>query len=132
MIQEIKLYQQSPYKIQHSPRVTAYLLDATRFMADDELYRRSLMIEPRTARMSVDIPTGPAVVSAATAASATQPPSSAHTSTSNNNNSKPASGKDVKLQSQTSFPGWHLETGEFILYFSAPRFFLSPFRLFDL
>ncbi|OWA52235.1 Ras-specific guanine nucleotide-releasing factor 2 [Hypsibius exemplaris] len=90
VIQEIKLYQQSPYKIQHSPRVTAYLLDATRCMADDELYRRSLMIEPRTARMSVDIPNGP-TPSAAASSQASAP--------------KPASGKDGKLQSQTSFPG---------------------------
>jgi hypothetical protein len=88
VIQEIKLYQQSPYKIQHSPRVTAYLLDSTRFMADDELYRRSLMIEPRTARMSVDIPGGP------------PPPPPPNSSAP-----KPANGKDIKLQSQTSFPG---------------------------
>ncbi|XP_055347134.1 ras-specific guanine nucleotide-releasing factor 1-like [Paramacrobiotus metropolitanus] len=89
VVQEIRLYQQTPYKIDYNPRVAAYLLDSSRIMSDDELYRRSLMIEPRTARMSVDIPSGSSAVAGTSGATTPQP----------------TRNKEAKLQTQTSFPG---------------------------
>lgn len=52
VIREIRHFQQTPYKIDHIPKVTAYLLDQTLLMDDEELYSRSLLIEPRAARLS--------------------------------------------------------------------------------
>ncbi|GIY91658.1 ras-specific guanine nucleotide-releasing factor 1 [Caerostris extrusa] len=37
VIREIRHFQQTPYKIDMSPKVTNYLLDPTRLMADEEL-----------------------------------------------------------------------------------------------
>lgn len=52
VIREIRHFQQTPYKIDHIPKVTSYLLDSTLLLDDDELYSRSLQIEPRTSRLS--------------------------------------------------------------------------------
>lgn len=52
VIREIRHFQQTPYKIDHIPKVTAYLLDESLLLDDDELYSRSLQIEPRTSRLS--------------------------------------------------------------------------------
>ncbi|KAJ6634993.1 Ras-specific guanine nucleotide-releasing factor 2, partial [Pseudolycoriella hygida] len=48
VIREIRHFQQTPYKIVHISRVTEYLLDTSLLLDDEELYRRSLQIEPRT------------------------------------------------------------------------------------
>ncbi|XP_054288606.1 ras-specific guanine nucleotide-releasing factor 2-like [Macrosteles quadrilineatus] len=53
VIREIKHYQQTPYKIELITKVTNYLLDPSLLLDDDELYRMSLEIEPRTSRLSV-------------------------------------------------------------------------------
>lgn len=52
VIREIRHFQQTPYKIEHIPKVTAYLLDGSLLLDDDELYSKSLQIEPRTSRLS--------------------------------------------------------------------------------
>ncbi|XP_031638575.1 ras-specific guanine nucleotide-releasing factor 2-like isoform X2 [Contarinia nasturtii] len=52
VIREIRHFQQTPYKIEHIPKVTSYLLDASLLLDDDELYSKSLQIEPRTSRLS--------------------------------------------------------------------------------
>lgn len=52
VIREIRHFQQTPYKIEHIPKVTSYLLDSSLLLDDDELYSRSLQIEPRTSRLS--------------------------------------------------------------------------------
>lgn len=52
VIREIRHFQQQPYKIEHIPKVTSYLLDASLLLDDDELYTRSLQIEPRSSRLS--------------------------------------------------------------------------------
>ncbi|XP_026480940.1 ras-specific guanine nucleotide-releasing factor 2-like [Ctenocephalides felis] len=51
VIREIRHFQQTPYKIENIPKVTNYLLDASLLLDDDELYRLSLQIEPRTSRL---------------------------------------------------------------------------------
>ncbi|XP_013791303.1 ras-specific guanine nucleotide-releasing factor 1-like, partial [Limulus polyphemus] len=55
VIREIRHFQQTPYKIQMSPKVTNYLLDEKRLMQDDELYQLSLCLEPRLSRLSTKI-----------------------------------------------------------------------------
>jgi hypothetical protein len=52
VIREIRLFQQTPYKIDLITKVTNYLLDPSLLLDDDELYRMSLEIEPRTSRLS--------------------------------------------------------------------------------
>ncbi|XP_056022524.1 ras-specific guanine nucleotide-releasing factor 2-like isoform X7 [Ostrea edulis] len=52
VIREIRLFQQTPYKIEHIPRVTNYLLDTNRLLDDDQTYRASLEIEPKQSRLS--------------------------------------------------------------------------------
>nr|CAD7459244.1 unnamed protein product [Timema tahoe] len=52
VIREIRHFQQTPYKIDLSTKVTNYLLDTSLLLDDDELYRMSLEIEPRTSRLS--------------------------------------------------------------------------------
>lgn len=52
MIREIRHFQQTPYKIEHSSKVTNYLLDPSRQLSDDDLYRQSLEIEPRRATLT--------------------------------------------------------------------------------
>lgn len=53
MVQEIRRFQQTPYKIDFQPRVANYLLDTSFLMNEDELYTRSLEIEPRPSRLSI-------------------------------------------------------------------------------
>ncbi|CAL1269973.1 unnamed protein product [Larinioides sclopetarius] len=57
VIREIRHFQQTPYKIEMSPKVTNYLLDPTRLMPDEELYQTSLCLEPRLSRLSTKITT---------------------------------------------------------------------------
>ncbi|XP_055608641.1 ras-specific guanine nucleotide-releasing factor 2-like isoform X2 [Uranotaenia lowii] len=52
VIREIRHFQQTPYKIDHIPKVTSYLLDTSLLLDDDELYCKSLQIEPRSSRLS--------------------------------------------------------------------------------
>ncbi|ETN59148.1 ras GTP exchange factor [Anopheles darlingi] len=52
VIREIRHFQQTPYKIDHIPKVTSYLLDTSLLLDDDELYHKSLQIEPRSSRLS--------------------------------------------------------------------------------
>lgn len=52
VIREIRHFQQTPYKIDHISKVTSYLLDTSLLLDDDEMYSRSLRIEPRTSRLS--------------------------------------------------------------------------------
>ncbi|XP_063232631.1 ras-specific guanine nucleotide-releasing factor 2-like [Bacillus rossius redtenbacheri] len=52
VIREIRHFQQTPYKIDLNQKVINYLLDCNLLLDDDELYRMSLDIEPRTSRLS--------------------------------------------------------------------------------
>ncbi|XP_063605659.1 ras-specific guanine nucleotide-releasing factor 1-like [Penaeus indicus] len=52
VIREIRHFQQTPYKIEHNPRVTAYLLDPSLLLSDDNLYRMSLELEPRRSTLT--------------------------------------------------------------------------------
>ncbi|XP_074107053.1 ras-specific guanine nucleotide-releasing factor 2 [Cotesia typhae] len=52
VIREIRHFQQTPYKIELITKVTNYLLDTTLLLEEDDLYRMSLEIEPRTSRLS--------------------------------------------------------------------------------
>ena len=56
VIREVRQFQQTPYKIDPIQKASDYLLDPSRLLADDELYQRSLMIEPRSSRLSVSYP----------------------------------------------------------------------------
>ncbi|KAM7392302.1 hypothetical protein PAMA_007423 [Pampus argenteus] len=47
IIREIRQFQQAPYRIEHQPKVTQFLLDKTAVMDEDTLYELSLKIEPR-------------------------------------------------------------------------------------
>nr|XP_027204106.1 ras guanine nucleotide exchange factor Y-like isoform X3 [Dermatophagoides pteronyssinus] len=81
VIREIRHFQQTPYKMEHNPKVTNYLLDTSRHLQDDELYQMSLTLEPRLSRFSPRVYV-PNVGSAATSPSAT----TNQTVTNNNNN----------------------------------------------
>lgn len=52
MVREIRQFQQTPYKIDRIQKVLNYLLDTTRLLDDEDLYQRSLVVEPRTSRLS--------------------------------------------------------------------------------
>ncbi|KAJ0012862.1 hypothetical protein NQD34_017196 [Periophthalmus magnuspinnatus] len=47
IIREIRQFQQAPYRIEHQPKVTQFLLDKSLVMDEDTLYELSLSIEPR-------------------------------------------------------------------------------------
>ncbi|XP_013870558.1 ras-specific guanine nucleotide-releasing factor 2 isoform X3 [Austrofundulus limnaeus] len=47
IIREIRQFQQAPYRIEHQPKVTQFLLDKTLVMDEDTLYELSLKLEPR-------------------------------------------------------------------------------------
>ncbi|XP_061589980.1 ras-specific guanine nucleotide-releasing factor 2 isoform X4 [Cololabis saira] len=47
IIREIRQFQQAPYRIEHQPKVTQFLLDKSLVMDEDTLYELSLKIEPR-------------------------------------------------------------------------------------
>ncbi|PVD19918.1 hypothetical protein C0Q70_20412 [Pomacea canaliculata] len=53
VIREIRLFQQTSYKIEHHPRVTSYLLDPTRLFDEEQTYKASLDIEPKQSRLSM-------------------------------------------------------------------------------
>ncbi|XP_045616711.1 ras-specific guanine nucleotide-releasing factor 1 isoform X2 [Procambarus clarkii] len=67
VIREIRHFQQTPYKIEHNPRVTSYLLDPTLLLSDDNLYRMSLDLEPR--RSTLTHVTAPLLAATASSAS---------------------------------------------------------------
>ncbi|XP_060073203.1 ras-specific guanine nucleotide-releasing factor 2-like [Ylistrum balloti] len=52
VIREIRLFQQTPYRIEHHVRITNYLLDPNRLLDDDRTYKASLEIEPKQSRLS--------------------------------------------------------------------------------
>ena len=52
VIREIRQFQQTPYKIEPLPKVINYLLDPSRLLDDEDLYQKSLILEPRTSRLS--------------------------------------------------------------------------------
>ena len=56
VIREVRMFQQMPYKIVSQEKVRVWLLDPGIRLSDDELYHRSLTIEPRTSRLSVSYP----------------------------------------------------------------------------
>jgi son of sevenless-like protein len=58
VIREIRHFQQTPYKIELITKVTNYLLDSTLLLEEEDLYRMSLNIEPRSARLSCSTLTG--------------------------------------------------------------------------
>ena len=47
VIREIRMFQQTPYTFEHNPRVANYILNQELLLGDEELYQRSLAIEPR-------------------------------------------------------------------------------------
>uniref|UniRef100_A0A669F0X4 Ras protein specific guanine nucleotide releasing factor 2 n=1 Tax=Oreochromis niloticus TaxID=8128 RepID=A0A669F0X4_ORENI len=47
IIREIRQFQQTPYRIEHQPKVTQFLLDKSLVIDEDTLYELSLKIEPR-------------------------------------------------------------------------------------
>ncbi|XP_043564174.1 ras-specific guanine nucleotide-releasing factor 2 isoform X1 [Chiloscyllium plagiosum] len=47
IIREVRQFQQTPYRIDHQPKVIQYLLDKSIIMDEDTLYELSLKIEPR-------------------------------------------------------------------------------------
>lgn len=51
VIREIRHFQSTSYKIEHSPKVSSYLLDVNNLVDDEELYQMSLEIEPRQSRL---------------------------------------------------------------------------------
>jgi hypothetical protein len=55
VIREIRMLQQTPYKIDMSAKVVNYLLDTTQHKGDDELYQISLFLEPRLSRLSTKV-----------------------------------------------------------------------------
>ncbi len=59
VIREIRHFQSTSYKIDHSTKVNSYLLDPTNLVDDEELYQMSLEIEPRQIRLgSISQPVG--------------------------------------------------------------------------
>ena len=52
MIREIRQFQQTPYKIEPILKVINYLLDPIRLLDDEDLYQKSLILEPRSSRLS--------------------------------------------------------------------------------
>ncbi|XP_059080751.1 ras-specific guanine nucleotide-releasing factor 2-like isoform X2 [Tigriopus californicus] len=68
VIREIRQFQQTPYKIDQVPKVTNYILDPERQLDDEMLYQQSLIVEPRTSRLSSSF--GHSVAAAAIAAAA--------------------------------------------------------------
>lgn len=51
VIREIRHFQSTSYKIEHSSKVNSYLLDVNNLVDDEDLYQMSLEIEPRTSRL---------------------------------------------------------------------------------
>lgn len=51
VIREIRHFQSTSYKIDHSTKVNNYLLDTSVLVDDEELYQMSLEIEPRQLRL---------------------------------------------------------------------------------
>jgi len=59
VIREIRHFQSTSYKIEHSAKVNGYLLDPSNIVDDEDLYQMSLEIEPRQLRLgSISQPAG--------------------------------------------------------------------------
>ena len=88
MIREIRQFQQTPYKIERIPKVVNYILDTGRLLDEEELYQRSLLVEPRSSRLSSSFNHGSLTmnISAAVAAAA-----AASSSSSTNQKEEPSS-----------------------------------------
>ena len=52
VIREIRQFQQTPYKIEAIGKVINYLLDPSRLLEDEDLYQKSLILEPRASGLS--------------------------------------------------------------------------------
>ena len=52
VIREIRHFQQTPYKIEHAPKASNYLRDPSLLLDDDQLYKLSLLIEPKQGRLT--------------------------------------------------------------------------------
>ena len=50
VIREIQEYQQQSYSVQYNPSVCAYLLNRNRLLSDEQTYKQSLTIEPRSVK----------------------------------------------------------------------------------
>ena len=68
MIREIRQFQQTPYAFELSRRVVDFLLDTRNVLEEEELYNRSLEVEPRSNRLSSSFGHSAAVAAAAAAA----------------------------------------------------------------
>ena len=66
VIREIRQFQQTPYKIEPILKVINYLLDPSRYLDDEDMYEKSLILEPRPSRLSMSY--GHAAIAAAVAA----------------------------------------------------------------
>lgn len=66
VIREIRQFQQTPYKIEAIPRAISYLLDPEKLLGDENLYQKSLGIEPRVSPYSQGLPHVPGVPQAPT------------------------------------------------------------------
>eukprot|EP00095_Tigriopus_kingsejongensis_P007206 maker-scaffold192_size271026-snap-gene-1.25 protein:Tk07206 transcript:maker-scaffold192_size271026-snap-gene-1.25-mRNA-1 annotation:"ras-specific guanine nucleotide-releasing factor 1-like" len=73
VIREIRQFQQTPYKIEQVPKVTNYILDPERQLDDEMLYQQSLIVEPRTSRLSSSFGHSVAAAAIAAAAAKNQP-----------------------------------------------------------
>ena len=76
VIREVRQFQQTPYKIDPIQKASDYLLDPSRMLTDDELYQRSLLIEPRSSRLSVSYPSASVTTSPLSSMSSTFRPAS--------------------------------------------------------
>ncbi|XP_035709519.1 ras-specific guanine nucleotide-releasing factor 2-like isoform X3 [Folsomia candida] len=52
VIREIRQFQQTPYKIEYGAKASSYLRDPKLLLDDDQLYKLSLQIEPKQARLT--------------------------------------------------------------------------------
>lgn len=85
VIREIQHLQNGVYKMDLNPRVANYLLDASRHLQDDEMYRLSLAIEPRsTGAKNNSVQPAPPAPAASANASPSQPAGGAGASGNSN------------------------------------------------
>ena len=70
VIREIRMFQQTPYSFEHNPRVGNYILSRALLLGDEDLYQRSLAIEPRSNRLSSSFAHSAAAQQVAAAAAA--------------------------------------------------------------
>jgi len=74
VIREIRHFQSTAYKIEHSAKVNSYLLDSSILLDDEDLYQMSLEIEPRQLRLgSISQVAGPCLSALSSVASVNSP-----------------------------------------------------------